>query len=78
MAYFGQIVLLAAAVTFAITSFCPAVAGIVSGRLNIGGDQPWVVFREHPVKFLALMLWELSFAFMFAVAAVRVASGILR
>jgi len=78
MAYFGQIVLLAAAATIAIISFGSAVAGMVSGRLKIETNQPWVVFREHPVKFLALMLWELSFAFMFAVAAVRVASGILR
>jgi hypothetical protein len=43
-----------------------AIAGVVNGRVKLEPNQPWVVFLEHPVKFVACLLWYLGFAAMFA------------
>ena len=65
------------AVALMLTSICAgsAMTGLVRGRVKIEVNQPWVVFREHPFKFAACMLWYLGFAAMFAVTSVRLASS---
>jgi hypothetical protein len=64
------------AVMLMLTIICAgsAITGLVRGRVKIEANQPWVVYREHPFKYAACVLWHLGFAAMFAVASVRLAS----
>jgi hypothetical protein len=65
-------------VTPALLFFAMAVSGVVHGRLKREPNEPWIVFREQPVKFMAIITAYLTFAFLFTVASVRVASSLLR
>jgi hypothetical protein len=77
MTEYIKFVSLAVTAMFALLFFVSAIAGIVRGRVKIEPNQPWVVLREHPVRFAGYVLWYLFFAFSSAVAAAKIASSLL-
>jgi hypothetical protein len=78
MDFLVQVVLLSAYLTGALIFTGMAVTGIVRGSLNVEPNQPWVIFRDHPVKFASIVLLEIGFAALFIVALVRVAPVLVK
>jgi hypothetical protein len=78
MTEYLQLLGLALSAMLALLIFTSAMTAMVRGRVKIEPNQPWVVFRKHPVKFAGYVLWYLFFASCFAVAAVKIALGLLR
>ncbi len=76
MRYVGQILLLAASVVFTLT-FCAAVFGARQGRLKSEPSAPWVTFRDRPVRFVAMVLFNIVAACVFAVASFKAAGELL-
>jgi hypothetical protein len=78
MRYLLQGLILSLAVTPALILFGMAVSSLAHGRLKAEPNRPWIVFRDQPVKCVAVVSWYLVIASLFAMASVCVASGLLR
>ncbi len=65
---------LSMSVTPALILFRMAVAGMVHGRLKTEPHQPWIIFRDRPVKFAAIVIFYLIGGSMFAAMTARIAS----
>ncbi len=77
MSYLGQILSLASSVTFTLLFSGMAVTAMANGRLKVEPNQPWLVFRDHPFKFVVVVAIEAYLAVMFGVVSVRIASVML-
>jgi hypothetical protein len=78
MSYLIYILALAGGVPYATFLSAEAVIGMIRGRIKTTDtSQPWLVFREHPVKFAAGVMFDLGCACWLAVLSVRVASDLL-
>jgi hypothetical protein len=70
--------ILSMAITPALIFSIMAIGGLMNGRLKIEPSQPWITFRDHPVKFSAIVSLYLIMALLFSVGLVRIASAHLR
>jgi len=73
-----NILLLAACVAFALIFTLAAISGAVMGRLKSEPSRPWVRRSERPLRFVALMLFNVGAALLFVFASVIVARHALR
>ncbi|HEX8203094.1 MAG TPA: hypothetical protein VF590_21635 [Isosphaeraceae bacterium] len=78
MASIAQIVTLAVLVTCTLLFSGIAISGSIRGRLKMEPNQPWIVCREHPVKFFALVLFNAGLAIMCGVTLARIAAVLPR
>lgn len=78
MTEYLQLLGLAVSAMLALLFVASTMTALVRGRVKIEPNQPRVVFRENPFRFAGYVLWSLYFASCFAVAAVKIASSLMR
>ena len=78
MAYLGQILLLSGCLALALFLGGAAVGGLIYGRLRVELTSPWIVRREQPLKFVAVVLFYLTASCVLCLVAFRVGSELLR
>jgi hypothetical protein len=78
MAYIGHILGLAFTMTLMLLYSVWVIGGIVSGKMKSEPSQPWVRFRERPLRFVAMLLFRIVAACVFAVGSFKIGRDLLR
>ncbi len=65
------------AVTPTLLFFGMAMTGLIHGRLKVEPNSPWIVFRDHPAKFVAVVVSYLVLGSLCGTASPRVGSAML-